>query len=70
MAFGLGVLCLPPEDFWGMTLKEMSAVIRSLGLQSSRPLDRSGLRMLMDAYPDRPKRRHANSVDVYIAGEV
>ena len=28
MAFGLGVLKLPPAAFWAMTLRELAAVMR------------------------------------------
>jgi len=51
MAFGLGVLRLTPDAFWGMTLREFSAAVGAMfpGAQSLR---RQNLAELMKRYPD------------------
>ena len=46
MAFGLGVLKLTPAAFWGMTLKELAAVVRGIasagaGMSSTRSVSRA-----------------------------
>lgn len=58
MATGLGVLRLPPRDFWSLTPRELSA---ALGILSQRingePLSRAALDALMRRYPDREPNR-------------
>lgn len=52
MRFGLGVLRLPPEAFWAMTPRELTAAWQ--GLTGGRPgrLDRPGLEALQAQFPD------------------
>ena len=53
MAFGLGVLRLPPREFWAMTPIEieraMNRIVRSHGIAPTRDV----LGRLMTAFPDR-----------------
>lgn len=51
IGFGLGVLKLPPEQFWRMTPRELSYAIEAVrgGVVS---LNRSGLSDLMKRFPD------------------
>jgi uncharacterized phage protein (TIGR02216 family) len=51
MAIGLGVLRLPPDQFWSMTPRELAAAI---GPPETRPAPlRAELEALMRAHPDR-----------------
>jgi uncharacterized phage protein (TIGR02216 family) len=52
MYLGLGVLRLPPKDFWQMTLKELSAAI-SAPQSCDTKIDRAGLDALMRIFPDK-----------------
>jgi uncharacterized phage protein (TIGR02216 family) len=54
MAFGLGVLRLPPRDFWALTPRELAAALSGalphrIGMA---PLSRPDLRALMQRFPD------------------
>jgi uncharacterized phage protein (TIGR02216 family) len=51
IGFGLGVLRLPPEQFWRMTPRELSYAIEAVTGRST-PLDRGVLADLMKRYPD------------------
>lgn len=53
MGAGLGLLRLPPSDFWRLTPRELAA---ALGAFSPRrpALDRDGLSTLMARFPDAP----------------
>lgn len=51
IGFGLGVLRLPPEQFWRMTPRELSYAIEAV-MGRSAPLDRGVLTDLMKRYPD------------------
>ncbi len=54
MAAGLGLLRLPPAQFWSMTPRELAAAFEGgLGLSSRAPLVRTDLSRLMQLYPDR-----------------
>ena len=55
MAFGLGILRLPPRDLWAMTLPELSSAARgALGLEpGATPFDTHSLRGLMARFPDK-----------------
>ncbi len=54
MAIGLGVLRLPPRDFWAMTPVELARAISGLtGGGSAAPMTRDGLAALMARFPDR-----------------
>ncbi len=52
MAFGLGRLKLTPAAFWGMTLKELAAVVRVFASAGAGSLQRGALSELMRRYPD------------------
>lgn len=51
IGFGLGVLRLPPEQFWRMTPRELAYAIEVVGGRGA-PLDRGGLKDLMKRFPD------------------
>ena len=51
IGFGLGVLRLPPEQFWRMTPRELAYAIEAVSGRSA-PLDRAALAQLMKRYPD------------------
>lgn len=54
MAAGLGLLRLPPAQFWAMTPRELAAALEGgLGLSSRATLVRTDLARLMHLYPDR-----------------
>jgi uncharacterized phage protein (TIGR02216 family) len=55
MAVGLGLLRLPPADFWSMTPRELAAALRALfgPAISDAPLPRAALAHLMARFPDR-----------------
>jgi uncharacterized phage protein (TIGR02216 family) len=53
MAIGLGVLRLPPPDFWAMTPVEFGRAVSGLmGGADGAPMSRSSLDMLMARFPD------------------
>lgn len=53
MGLGLGLLRLPPEQFWRMTPRELAAAL-SIHLPTTGPaLPRGGLDALMARFPDR-----------------
>jgi uncharacterized phage protein (TIGR02216 family) len=52
MGFGLGMLRLAPDVFWGMTLRELAAAVRGM-LPVEGKIDRAKLDHLMRKYPDR-----------------
>ena len=52
MGFGLGVLRLPPEQFWRMSPRELSAAWGAVVGERAGPLDRQGLAQLMERFPD------------------
>ena len=57
MAFGLGVLKLPPAAFWAMTPRELDAALEGhYGRQrlAGAP-SREAIAALMEQYPDHPK---------------
>lgn len=56
IGFGLGVLKLPPEQFWRMTPRELACAIEAVTGREAR-LDRAGLAELMTRYPDELSRR-------------
>lgn len=51
IGFGLGVLKLPPEQFWRMTPRELAYAIEAVTRRRA-PLDRDGFTALMKRYPD------------------
>ncbi|MBX9759149.1 MAG: phage tail assembly chaperone [Beijerinckiaceae bacterium] len=53
MAFGLGVLRLPADQFWSLTPRELiSALEGAQGRRAGEPLARAALDELMLAFPD------------------
>jgi uncharacterized phage protein (TIGR02216 family) len=52
LAVGLGVLRIPPEQFWRMTPREFSAALRGL-YGGTAPLDRAAFEALAARFPDR-----------------
>jgi uncharacterized phage protein (TIGR02216 family) len=53
MAAGLGVLHLPPRDFWTMTPRELASAIEGLsGRRRAAPLGGAELAELMQLFPD------------------
>lgn len=53
MHAGLGLLRLPPDQFWRMTPRELAAALGLLAHASAR-LDRAVLEDLMLRFPDTP----------------
>ncbi|MFD0915863.1 phage tail assembly chaperone [Pseudahrensia aquimaris] len=53
MAFGLGVLRLSSQDFWLMTLREITAAASAVNPQRVPPLSRAWLKEAMRANPDK-----------------
>ena len=51
IGFGLGVLKLPPEQFWRMTPRELAYAIEAVTGRRT-PLDRGDFAALMMRYPD------------------
>lgn len=52
MGFGLGVLRLPPEQFWRMTPRELASAWGAIMGNRGGPMDRPGLEQLMERFPD------------------
>ncbi|MFL9502467.1 phage tail assembly chaperone [Rhodopseudomonas sp. P1] len=52
MQLGLGVLRLPPDQFWRMTPRELAAAITGLRGGATPPLGRAAFAELMRRYPD------------------
>lgn len=52
MAVGLGVLRLPPCDFWAMTPREIACALGVAGERTDAP-GRADLAALMRMFPDR-----------------
>lgn len=52
MGFGLGVLRLPPDQFWRMTPRELASAWGAVMGERAGPLDRPGLEQLMERFPD------------------
>lgn len=52
MRFGLGVLRLPPRDFWAMTPRELAAAWGAVMGDRVGPLGRTDLDKLMETFPD------------------
>jgi uncharacterized phage protein (TIGR02216 family) len=52
MRFGLGVLRLPPREFWAMTPRELAAAWGAVMGERSGPLERPTLETLMERFPD------------------
>ena len=57
MRFGLGVLRLPPAEFWRMTPRELAAALRGLYGDAAAPLDRATFDALRARFPDQPVSR-------------
>jgi phage conserved hypothetical protein len=52
MRFGLGVLRLPPRDFWAMSPRELASAWSALVGERTGPLSRDELDRLMEQFPD------------------
>lgn len=52
MRFGLGVLRLPPRDFWRMTPRELASAWGAMVGDRGAPLGRAELDGLMERFPD------------------
>lgn len=52
IGFGLGVLRLPPEQFWTMTPRELALAIEAVSGRGGAPLPRDALNDLMKRFPD------------------
>jgi uncharacterized phage protein (TIGR02216 family) len=54
MAFGLGLLRLSPDAFWGLTFPEFRAAARGLRGEAglAEPLPRGAFTALMQRFPD------------------
>ena len=52
IGIGLGVLRLPPEQFWRMTPRELACAIEALTGRGGEPFARRTLLDLMTRYPD------------------
>ena len=52
MRFGLGVLRLPPREFWRMTPRELAAAWGAVIGDRGGPLGRDDLNGLMERFPD------------------
>ncbi|CAH1652791.1 conserved hypothetical protein [Hyphomicrobiales bacterium] len=52
MAFGLGRLAWPPEQFWAATPREIAAALQAHRGARGIAVDRAALDALMAAYPD------------------
>jgi uncharacterized phage protein (TIGR02216 family) len=56
IGFGLGVLRLPPQQFWAMMPRELASAVEAISGRGA-PLDRAMFSELMRKYPDEPDRR-------------
>ena len=52
MAFGLGVLRLPPAAFWAMTPRELAAAMGTMAMTAAGAPSRADLDTLIAAHPD------------------
>ncbi len=51
MQLGLGVLRLPPEQFWRATLREIAATLAN---ETREPMPRRAFDELSERFPDQP----------------
>lgn len=52
IGFGLGVLRLPPAQFWAMTPRELALAIKAVRGPVYEPIGRASLNDLMSRFPD------------------
>lgn len=52
MALGFAVWRLPPEAFWRLTPREITAVLGGLKRPAPTPLERHQLESLLQRFPD------------------
>ena len=52
MRFGLGVLRLPPREFWRMTPRELAAAWTAVVGERVEPINRRDLFEMMERFPD------------------
>jgi uncharacterized phage protein (TIGR02216 family) len=53
IGFGLGVLRLPPDQFWRMTPRELAYAVAAVRGPTRAPMERASLDRLMQMFPDR-----------------
>ena len=53
IGFGLGVLRLPPEQFWRMTPRELACAIAAVRGPVREPISRAAFGDLMQLFPDK-----------------
>lgn len=53
IGFGLGVLRLPPEQFWRMTPRELAYAVAAMRGLGHEPMDRAAFDDLMQKFPDK-----------------
>ena len=54
MRLGLGVLRLPPREFWAMTPRELAAAAAAFAPPAPAAPPRAALEALMRRFPDAP----------------
>lgn len=54
IGFGIGVLRLPPEQFWRMTPRELAYAVAAVRGPNREPMNRTALDHLMRRFPDKP----------------
>jgi uncharacterized phage protein (TIGR02216 family) len=52
MRFGLGVLRLPPREFWAMTPRELAAAWGAVMGEGGQAMERPTLEQMMERFPD------------------
>lgn len=52
MRFGLGVLRLPPRDFWAMSPRELASAWSAVVGERTGALSRNEMDRLMEQFPD------------------
>lgn len=55
IGFGIGVLRLPPDQFWRMTPRELAYAVAAVRGPSREPLERAAFDQLMRRFPDKPQ---------------
>lgn len=56
IGFGLGVLKLPPDEFWRMTPRELALAAKAIN-PNRGGLDRAAFAQLIERYPDAGARQ-------------
>ncbi|MDZ4367251.1 MAG: rcc01693 family protein [Afipia sp.] len=53
IGFGIGVLRLPPDQFWRMTPRELAYAVAAVRGPNGEPINRTSLDRLMQRFPDK-----------------